>query len=91
MFSRINSARLDSPLKVFAPVFFFLALALVSEAIVDDSSIVDEFDRCTSELRVKIRGTGLGAVVTVARMIAELTAQAAYINSREMIVRGCAG
>ncbi len=54
-------------MKIFAPVFFFLALALLSEAVVEDSSIIDEFDKCTSELRVKIQGSAISATVTQAR------------------------
>ncbi len=54
-------------MKVFAPVFFFLALALVSEAVVDDKSILEEFSECTSSLRAKIQGEATAATVTQAR------------------------
>ncbi len=33
----------------------------------EDSSILDEFDKCTSELRVKIQGSAISATVTQAR------------------------
>ncbi len=54
-------------MKVFAAVFIFLAFALVSEAVVEDNSIVDKYDKCTSELRVEIQGSAIAATEKQAR------------------------
>ncbi len=47
-------------------VVFFLALALVTKAIIRDNSTID-LDKCKSELRVKILGFGQAILLSRAR------------------------
>lgn len=49
-------------------VIFFLALVIVTKAIIQDSSIIDYGENCKSELLVKIIGTGQGTTKSLARI-----------------------
>ncbi len=55
--------------KLHPAAILLLTLAFLSEGRIEDNSIIDAFSKCTSELRVKIQGSGKAKSTSEARTI----------------------
>ncbi len=71
-------------MKSYPAVVFLLTIVVVSEARIDDYSIVDEFNKCTSELRVKIQGSGKANLLSAARINCKDTCIAGVVEFKNM-------